>query len=190
MIHQTGDVILFKGNGAFSAIITAPTEARYSHVAMYVDHPKYGPCLFESTSVGVEIDLVNGELVKGVQLTRFADRVESYDGKVFCRSINGVRTQSQLDALYQFIDDWYGKPYEGSYWELANAEIDGPLPWHKNKPDISSVFCSETYVSAARVMGMVSEDGESANEYTPTDCDADLKLCVGFNWGVAVALKV
>jgi len=184
---KTGDIILFKGNGLFSTLIMAPLEANYSHVGIYVRHDGK-PCVFESTSLGCLPDIITGEKINGVQLTPFDERVELYDGEVFHRPIIGVRTLTQHTALRNFIVEHHGKPYERSNWELANAEIDGIFPWHENKPDASSLFCSETTCMALRAMNIMQITDEPANEYTPTNFAEDFKLCEGYNFGSIKAL--
>ena len=169
---KTGDILLFKGNGLFSALIMAAPGADYSHVGLYVDHPEYGPCVFESTSLGTLPDKITGEPICGVQLVSFEDRITTYDGEVFHRPIIGPRTMVQHQAVYDFINQYHGTPYEEDNLQLARAELD-IFPWHENKPDESSLFCSETVVMCARSAGLIEDDGTPPNEFTPTDCSDD-----------------
>lgn len=180
---KTGDIILFKGNGALSAFITALPGAAYSHVGMYVDHPVRGPCVFESTSLGTIPDLITGRLMNGVQISNYLDRIGSYDGEVFVRPIIGERTESMLQGIFDFIDKYHGTPYEKDNLQLVRAELD-MFPWQQNEPDPSSLFCSETVVMCLRAAGMIDAEGKPDNEFTPTDCsDGHMHLVDGLAFG-------
>ena len=184
---KTGDIILFKGDGFFSRLIMAAPGAEYSHVGIYVTY-KGLPCVFESTSLGTLPDIITGELINGVQLTRFDKRIRNYKGKVFLRPLIGNLDGSQFTKLNNFIALHHGKPYERSNWELANAELD-IMPWHKNKPDDSSLFCSETIAMILTESGIMLPTDKPANEYTPTDFDGDIELNTGFNFGETIRIK-
>ena len=191
---KTGDIILFKGNGAFSALITALPGADYSHVGMYVNHPEFGACMFESTSLGTLPDLITGEPICGVQLVPFQKRVDSYDGDVFLRPIIGTRTAATWRVVLDFIDEFHGTPYEEDNLQLVRAELD-LFPWQKNEPDPSSLFCSETVIKCLRSACIIKDDGQPPNEFTPTDCATDaIKLRQnasddGFFFGDITTLK-
>lgn len=180
---KTGDILLFKGNGIFSTLIMAAPGAEYSHVGMFVYHPEHGLCVFESTSLGALPDMVTGEPICGVQLVSFQQRIDNYDGEIFHRPVIGSRTQSQVEAVLDFIDKYHGTPYEEDKLQLARAELD-IFPWQKNKPDASSLFCSETVIMCARDAGLIIDNGVSANEFTPTDCSNDsIALVDGLEFG-------
>ncbi len=178
---HVGDLLLFKGNGFFSNLITALPGSDYSHVGAFVVF-NGTPCVFESTSLGTLPDVITDELIDGVQLTRFEDRVKSYDGEVFHREIIGRRTEEQLTALHDFILEHHGKPYEQSNWELANAELD-LFPWNVNKPDDSSMFCSETTAMMLRAMQVLRATEKPANEFTPSDFAGTLDFLEDYRAG-------
>ncbi len=169
MAMKTGDMLFFKGNGLFSKLIMAAPGAEFSHVAMYVDHPEYGPCVFESTSLGALDDVITGEKIDGVQLVPFEERVNSYDGEVFHQSLDNELTHEQITEIFDFIDQYHGTPYEEDKLQLARAELDS-FPWHKNEEDASSLFCSETIVLCLRSASVVETSDLPSNEFTPTDC--------------------
>ncbi len=181
---QTGDLFLHKGNGAFSAAIMAYPGAEYSHVSMFVDHPVYGPCLFESTSIGNVLDVITGKLIEGVQLTAFHDRLDAYDGEMHHRAIIGERSPEMLQKAVDFINKWHGTPYPSGIKgmrELANAQRD-VLSWTENTPNTETLFCSETGIMFERAIELIVDDGTSPNEGTPTDCavGGPLVLMPGF----------
>ena len=185
---QTGDILLFKGNGLFSSLIMAAPGADYSHVGLYVNHPVHGSCVFESTSLGTLPDMITGESICGVQMVPFDERIASYDGEVFHRPIYGDRGDDVLTSFMGFIDKHHGAPYEEDTLQLIRAELD-IFPWQKNKPDASSLFCSETSVMCLRECGIIIDDDMPANEFTPTDLSDDVMFAVnGFRFGAIVAL--
>ena len=191
MKAKTGDLFLHKGRSFLSTLIMLPVEARYSHISMFVDHPEYGPCILESTSQSDVPDVITGKLISGVQLSPFEKRINGYDGEVDYRPIIGTRTAEQLQSMLDFIKVHHGKPYEQSNWELVNAEIDGILPWHVNKPDPTSLFCSETAAMALRNMDILTKIKGidlPANEFTPSDFAGELNLNEGFTLGKIVKL--
>jgi len=180
---KTGDILLFKGSGVFSALIMALPSAEYSHVGIFIDHPIHGKLVFESTSLGTLPDVVTGDLVCGVQITDADNRIADYDGEVFLRPIKGELTQDQMRSIFEFIEKWHGTPYEEDNRQLYNAQVD-IFPWNKNKPDASTLFCSETVIMCLRDAKIIIDDGISPNEFTPTDCsDGSIVLINGLEFG-------
>jgi len=185
---RTGDILLFKGTGIFSSLIMAAPGSDYSHVGLFVDHPSFGPCVFESTSLGTLPDVMTQEKICGVQLVPAGPRIEGYDGEVFLRPLIGELSDEQSGAIMSFIDAYHGTPYEKDNLQLARAELD-LFPWQANKVDNSSLFCSETAVMCLRQAGVLIDDGVPQNEFTPTDCSNDsLTTTNGFSYGDIVAL--
>ena len=133
-------------------------------------------------------DRITGQKINGVQMVALKDRLRSYDGEVFHRPIIGPRTMTQHQAIYDFIDQYHGTPYEKHTLQLARAELD-IFPWQKNKPDASSLFCSETVVMCFHDAGLIEDDGTPANEFTPTDCSNDvINLVNGLRFGAITTL--
>ena len=166
---KTGDLLLFKGNGLISTFITALPGADFSHVAFFYDHEILGPCVFESTSIGNDPDVFTGEIICGVQVTKFEDRVAHYDGEVYVRHLKEPLTEDQTKKFTDLIKTWHGVPYEQDNIQLMRAELD-LFPWQCNEPDESSMFCSELATRIVRDINLVEDNGEPTNESTPTDC--------------------
>jgi len=164
---KTGDLLLFKGNGIFSAIITALPGADYSHVGFYYDHDLFGPCVFESTSLGNDNDIFTGKVISGVQVTKFNDRVAHYNGEVFVRHLKEPLSDVQLKVFSAQMKKWHGTPYEKDNLQLIRAELD-IFPWHRNETDESSMFCSELTAHVLQAMGLMPSVLPT-NEFTPTD---------------------
>lgn len=171
---KTGDLLLFKGNSPISRLITAMPGAEYSHVGFAFDHYAFGPCVFESTSIGNDPDILTGEVIEGVQITQFEDRIRNYDGEVFLKPLSEELMEGQLEAFEGYMDENHGKPYEEDNIELIRAELDF-LPWHRNKKDESTLFCSELAASLLRTIGVIDVTDKPTNEFTPTDFAGDVK---------------
>ena len=178
---KTGDLILFKGNGALSALIMAMPGCTHSHVAIAYKHEVHGMCIFESTSVGTEIDLITGELINGVQLTNAEFRMANYDGDVEIRRLNKPLTLERKALLRGTLQKLHGTPYEKDNMQLARAQLD-IFPWHNNQPDPSSLFCSELVAIALRVSGVMLTKGEPANEFTPSDFNGEQHWINGYKY--------
>ncbi|MEH6630139.1 MAG: hypothetical protein V7776_04910 [Halopseudomonas aestusnigri] len=177
MTYQIGDVLLFSGKGLLSTIIQAGTLSKFSHVGLIIPAAGGKPDLvFESTSVSKSKDIRTGEFISGVQISEMESRVSGYDGDVFVRKMY-IRDNPTVDMarVTAFIDKYHGRPYEASNWELASAALDH-LPWHVNKADDSTVFCSEIAAMAFRDWGLMIDDGRPANELTPKDFAETLPL--------------
>lgn len=182
-----GDILLFKGTGVFSTLITALPGAEYSHVGLVYRH-EGSLCVFESTSLGVLPDAITGAPIDGVQIVPLRQRIASYEGEVFLRPVIGNRDEYFFSLMSLFVETHHGKPYEQSNWQLASAELD-LLPWHANKEDDSSLFCSETAVMLLRELGVIEFDGQPPNEFTPTDLADNVTACEGFQFGAITQIK-
>ncbi|MFH1214863.1 MAG: hypothetical protein V1706_00005 [Pseudomonadota bacterium] len=186
---NTGDVILFSGKGGISAGIKWATLSRWSHVGMIVVLPEYDfVTVWESTTLSSLVDLDTKVPHKGVQLVPLSSRMESYDGEVAVRQLNGVAfDNNDIINLMKLRRELAGKEYEKNTIELIKAAYDGPLG--RNSEDLSSLFCSELVAEAYQRLGLLNEDKPS-NEYTPSDFSEkkQLKLLEG-SLGKEVFLK-
>lgn len=185
---KTADIVLCSGNGVFSKLIQAGTGSKFSHVALFAEHPELGGVIYESTSLGKLPDMITGEPICGVQIVPFEERVKTYDGKVYLLPIIGERTSNQLDMFHEHMVECHGTPYEKSNRQLAYAALD-LLPWQDNDPDPSSLFCSEYATYALRQMGLMQEGSKPPNEYTPADFNGSIELCDGYSFGDLKQLK-
>lgn len=183
---KTGDILLFKGNGFFSKLIMAMPGANYSHVAFFCQHSIHGPCVFESTSISKHKDKMTGNLISGVQIAEFEDRVNGYDGKVYKRELNKPLSNRQVMLFEEFVYDHHATPYEEDNLQLARAELD-IFPWHRNKQDEKTMFCSELIASQLRYCG-VMPPGQPTNEFTPSDFAKKIDLINGFEYSKVTPL--
>lgn len=174
---KTGDMLLFQGSGFISAVIMSLPSADFSHVAFYYEHPKYGPCVAESTSIGNDPDVKTGKIENGVQITKFTDRIANYGGPIFHRPLINPLTTEQSAKFDELVEFWQGVPYESDKWQLAKAQLDGvnlfgyEFPWLRNEQDESTMFCSEYVTRIVREIKISKQNsGEPTNETTPTNC--------------------
>lgn len=172
---QTGDILLFSGKGFFSWLIKRATRSPISHVGMvYV----IGGNVFvwESTS------LSKGK--RGVQISLLSERIKNYKGKIWVRNLKADRTAEFYRILKELREEIKGRDYENNLWELLGAV----LPF-RNKPNLTSVFCSEQ-IAEAFIRWRFLTSGLPANKYIPGDfslgeiIDDDLKynsepVCLG-----------
>lgn len=182
---KTGDIVLFSGKGGISAGIKWATLSRWSHVAMVFNLEEYDfVTLWESTTLSSIRDLDTHTMMKGVQLIPMSDRVQTYEGEIAVRQLQGATLgKSQIDALMVLRKEIRGRPYEKSEAELVKAAYDGPFG--HNEEDLSSLFCSELVAESYQVMGLLpaGKKDKPSNEYVPADFSKDragaLKLLQG-----------
>ncbi|MCG7565870.1 hypothetical protein MHM95_06160 [Pseudoalteromonas sp. CnMc7-15] len=165
---KTGDIVLFSGRGPISAGIKLATNSQWSHVGVVIVIPEYEfVCVWESTTLSNLSDLATGEPVRGVQLVPLSERVNTYQGNIAIRQLEGV-DQAELnhEALIQLRKELAGRPYEQRQLELLRSAYDGPFG--ANQECLSSIFCSELSAESYQALGLLNESLPS-NEYTPAD---------------------
>lgn len=171
---ETGDLVLFSGQGHVSEVIKRLTHSEWSHVGMVLrDETHDLVLLWESTGLSSLADLDTGVRRQGVQVVELSRRVATYEGNVAIRPLLlPERTPAFLRAVAQCRREWRGRPYEQSPLELLLAAYDGPLGTQR-MANILSLFCSEMVVEALQCAGVVktpAEGGQPSNEYVPEDC--------------------
>lgn len=185
------DIVLFSGKGRISEAIKWITKSDKSHIALTLHMHEYN-CLtlFESTTLSDTNDILTGKKgSKGVQLVNMSSRLNNYEGKVWVRPIIGTRTHKQKKAAMDFMREFHGRPYEKNQIELVRSAVDLPgIRFMKNEPDASSVFCSELTVLMLRHVGIMNDNGEPANEFTPADFSKDIDLADGYKAGELIQL--
>ena len=164
---ETGDIILFSGEGARSSLIKRSTRCPWSHVGMAIRLEGLDDLhLYESTSVGCLPDFHSGKLISGVQTVPLQERIRTYPGAVSARKLEERPSVEMLEALEIMHRQFRGRGYEVNDLELLKAAYDGPFGM--NKRNSASIFCSELVAFAYQTMGYISRT-LPANEYTPRD---------------------
>ncbi len=164
---KTGDVVLFSGKGWISLIIkwfctlSKIKKSRWQHIGAVMRY-KNRIMLFEST--------MHRKDKKGVQINFLSGIIKNHKGKVAIRQLFIDEPLLTRDILQEktekFVEDNLGKPYETDLLELAGAAYDGIILGH-NKPDESTVFCSELIANLYTELGLLKS--ASPNEFTPDD---------------------
>lgn len=161
---QSGDIVLFSGNGIISKMIQRVSGSKWSHVGI-VYRPGHDAFILEST-------MQYGQ--GGVGLSLLSRRIKGYDGEVAIRQAKWTSPESSTRHIGRMMRAHKGKPYENKLFELAMSAIDNIPGLPENEPDYSSLFCSELVAMAVGTI-MPSAIQKSPNEFTPGDF-ADLDL--------------
>lgn len=152
---DTGDLVLWAGDGNLSRFIQFGTNSTWSHVGLVVKLPGNLLMLWEST---IE------ESFSGVRLTPLKPQLY---GHVAVRRLNGVeRSPELLNAFLQIRQELDGRPFEQSWLEFIRAGYDGPFG--QNTRDISSLFCAELVAETLQQLGILGTE-QPSNEFTPRD---------------------
>lgn len=171
---QPGDVIAFGGKGHFSELIKFGTFSNVSHVGvilqtMIVDDStdRFFNQIIESTSL-------NG--FNGVNISRFSDRYNSYEGELWWLPLREDIRKDSFDQVkfYNFLFNTAKdrKPYDMSQAIKSALDALDNLPFGAhgpsyNKEDFSKFFCSELVASGLEAAGAVGT--VNASEVTPID---------------------
>lgn len=144
---QTGDLVLFSGNEILSNAIQLVTDSKYTHVGMVVvvdkEHPlnglENGSYLLEALSDQDVEDAELEEKTNGVQLTRLNERINKYEGNVYCRRLDIDRDKQFWEKLNHVYDLIRGVPFNSSPIDWAATGFFPELQ-KNNIPD--KFFCS------------------------------------------------
>lgn len=167
---DTGDLVLFAGNGGVSFGIRLATRSRWSHIGMAVRLTGDSQLLLWEAAPAEESG--NG-MHEGVRLVPLLERIRAYEGQVAVRHLQVHRPPERRSALHAFREKVKGRPYERSRLELLRSAYEGPFG--ANSEELSSIFCSELVAAAYQRMGLLPDDPPS-NEYTPADFSSDAGL--------------
>lgn len=171
---QPGDVIAFGGKGHFSEIIKFATRADVSHVGVILQtrvrdstSDRFFNQIIESTSL-------HG--FNGVNISRFSDRLSSYDGELWWLPLRQDIRQNRFaqGAFYDFLFNQAKarKPYDMPQAIKSALDTLDELPFGVHGPgynseDFSKFFCSELVAAALEKAGAVGS--VNASEVTPID---------------------
>lgn len=172
-VFRPGDILFFSGKGAISSWIKFSTCSRYSHVGICAEYSKKEHSaginlekkvlLFESTSLNNLPCVLTGQLTKGVQAQIPADRIYTYNGKVYIShpQFGFQLNQSENKHLLEFLVHYLGTTYDTDGAILSKfREIYNITPQSLNK-----LFCSEYVIAALKVIDRYPL--ENASKFTP-----------------------
>jgi len=112
--YQTGDLVLFKGNGYLSWLIEYFGECKYSHIGIVIVDPSQslkGPYLLDCS------------VTDNVKLRPLKEAIESYDGFAYYRKLIYKRDnefQSRVIKLYEEIKN---APYDVNFFDWLSAKV-------------------------------------------------------------------
>jgi len=168
-LMKPGDVIAFGGKGHFSEIIKFATFSDVSHVGVILqtkipedDSNRFFNQIIESTSL-------NG--FNGVNISRFSDRINSYDGELWWLPLK-KEVRESFDKM-KFFNFLFNQAKERKPYDMPQAikssldlldSIHGPTYNHE---DFSKFFCSELVSAGLEVSGAIGSVNSS--EVTPID---------------------
>ena len=171
---QPGDVIAFGGKGHFSEIIKFATFSSVSHVGVILrtkipedTSDRFFNQIIESTSL-------NG--FNGVNVSRFSDRLNTYEGELWWLPLKKEIRNSSFDKS-KFFNFLFNQAKERKAYDMPQAiksavdaldnlpfGLNGPA---YNKEDFSKFFCSELVAAGLEVAKAVGS--VNASEVTPID---------------------
>lgn len=165
---KTGDIIAFSGFGHKSVIVNLVTFGLpfwyASHVGIIGEY-QGEQLLFESTTLSDIPCVVQGKSIKGVQAVRLADRVKSYNGRVYHYPVYRPLFGFETECLNEFLLSKVGMPYDfpGGMRSATHA-----LSWLESRfkgEDLNYIFCSELCAAAHARIGLLQTT--SASRWNP-----------------------
>jgi len=183
---DTGDILCCSGRGLASGVIKVGTYGpkpifpfwrwRSSHTAGIVRWPVLAPpwdnqrvLVYESTTLNPKPDAITGRPISGVQLHPMSEWLRDYPGSVALRRLHVARTPQMLCAVQRHVQRNHGVHYEQNPIEILYSALDFRLMrWADNRPDTSSMFCSELWGDLYNDMGLWNTL-LAPNELTPRD---------------------
>lgn len=173
-LMQPGDVVAFGGKGQFSELIKFATFSSVSHVGVILQTQVMGGSSGKFFNQIIESTSLNG--FNGVNISRFSDRLMSYEGELWWLPLNKeIRAETfDQEQFYDFLFNQakQRKPYDSA--QAIKSAIDAldelPFGLHgpgHNREDFSKFFCSELVGAGLEVAGAV--ECVNVSEVTPID---------------------
>jgi hypothetical protein len=148
---DTGDILLFRGNGVISKVVECFGSSRYSHVGMIVRNPSFlhpdmedGIYLMES-SWNPTPDAEDHQVKLGVQIHKLSDILPEFPkGSIYVRKIYCERNQAFYDALKKAHEVVHNKPYDENPFDWIRAKYNElhPFPADGTYQSTKSFWCS------------------------------------------------
>jgi len=165
---KTGDIIAFSGFGRKSVLVNLVTFGWpffwASHVGIIGEY-KGEQLLFESTTLSNIPCIIQKRPFKGVQGVRLANRVKTYNGRVYHYPIYRSLFGNEEKRLNEFLLSKIGTPYDlhGGMRSATHA-----LSWLESRfsgEDLNYIFCSELVAAAHARIGLLQTS--SASRWNP-----------------------
>jgi len=165
---KTGDIVAFSGFGHKSIIVNLVTFGWpffwASHVGIIGEY-EGEQLLFESTTLSDIPCVIQQKPFKGVQGVRLADRVKSYNGRVYHYPLYRPLFSFEFDRLNEFLLEKVGTLYD-LHGGMRSATHG--LSWLESRfsgEDLNYIFCSELVAAAHARIGLLQTS--SASRWNP-----------------------
>jgi hypothetical protein len=171
---QPGDVIAFGGKGHFSELIKFGTRSDVSHVGVILQTKVTNESSGRFFNQIIESTSLHG--FNGVQVSRFSDRLETYDGELWWLPLNAQirKKKFKQGAFYEFLFNQAKNRREYDLPQGIKSAVDvlDKLPFGThgpgyNREDLNKFFCSELVAEGLERADVV--DTVNASEVTPID---------------------
>lgn len=179
---RTGDLVAFGGKSRISRGIKSFTKSKVSHVALMLREPliaALGDTVFiaESTIETTLPDALHGEILKGVQIHRLSQRLDTYDGEAWWWPLpHRHHRWPGKERMIAWLLQTHAKRVKYDAWQAIGAGVDF---WDafgvRNERDFSTLFCSELVLAALQEWGILPPVPDlNPSEEIPVDC---YKIC-------------
>jgi len=165
---KTGDIIAFSGFGHKSVLVNLVTFGWpfwwASHIGIIGEYNDE-QLLFESTTLSNIPCAIQNKSCKGVQAVRLADRVSSYNGRVYHYPLYRPLFGFEAHRLDEFLLSKIGVPYD-LHGGMRSATHG--LSWLESRfsgEDLNYIFCSELVAAAHARIGLLQTT--SASRWNP-----------------------
>ena len=173
-LMKPGDVIAFGGKGHFSQVIKFATSSGVSHVGVILQTKVVDDSSGRFFNQIIESTSINN--FNGVAVSRFSDRLDTYDGEIWWLPLNETLRETKFDAVafYNFLFNQarLRKGYDMPQAIKSAIDVLDELPFGihgpgYNREDFSRFFCSELVAAGLEKAGSVGT--VNASEVTPID---------------------
>ena len=168
MQAQTGDLLLFHGEGLVSSLLEYVGCSRYSHVGIFIKNPSFlHPGLKDGNYIlhsawGYSLDIEDNEYKYkfGVQIQPIEEVMTLYkDHCVYIRNIKTVRDEAFYRRLVDVHKIVHGKPYDVHImdWISAIENLSHPLPSNPLWKNTDRFWCSALVSYVYYKLGWIKE---------------------------------
>lgn len=185
---ENGDVVVFRGRGNLISRLIRKVCHNYSHVGMVIDRDVVGRVgiaitndlrftpdsdlyIVESTTLDGLPDVITGRQYKGVKISRFNERIATYNGEIWIRQLQDDVYSIDPIKLANSVYAYHGRPYERRLIILVASVVDWVPIFGKRINKLirgrhdASMFCTEVDAAIRQDVGQAdySDDPEEVN---------------------------
>ena len=163
---QTGDLLLFRGEGVVSSLLRFFGCSQYSHVGIFIKDPSFlHPNLKDGSYIlhsawGYSPDSEDNQYKFGVQIQPIEDVMALYsDHSVYIRNIKTVRDEAFYKRFVEAHKVIHGKPYDVHImdWISAIENLSNPVPSNPIWKNTDRFWCSAMVSYVYYKLGWIKE---------------------------------